>query len=100
MVVANGKVPFAMTVSLSEVLSSRTSPLPLSPLTVALIVKGPPVPVPELRGRPLQAKRTKGARNRETVTADLEECLIAIYLLLWYPAPDKLRTIATDSAFP
>jgi hypothetical protein len=46
MVVANARVPFAVTVSLSVALSARTSPVPVSPLTVTLIVKGPPVPPP------------------------------------------------------
>src|ERR1700691_1639039 len=82
MEVAKVKLPLALTGRLSAPLSWRTSPVPVRPVTVPPIVKGPvPVPVPlevELEGRPLHAAKKTEARSSWGLTVDLMN-LMAIF---------------------
>src|SRR3979490_1495512 len=72
-------------VRLSPPLFCKMRPVPVRPVTVPPIVKGPapapgppPDPEPEPLGRPLQAAKAKEVRNRDTEMKDLKVNFIAI----------------------
>ena len=91
--VANTKVPFAVIVSLSVTLSARTSPLPASPLTVTLIVKGPPEPEPDPEpfGSPAQAISRMESAIKYMRKNGLRAAFINVFFSLGF-SPLKART--------
>src|SRR5260370_9535584 len=92
MVVLNVNEPFAVIVRLSAPLSCRTSPVPVSPVTVPPMVKGPPPP-PQLTVQPpvplawLQPARIIKLINRYTKKESFSGDFIRASLLL-VPACD------------